>query len=99
MGKRVDFSGRTVITPSDVIHPGEVGVPVSMSKILTIPVTVTDYNKKTLQDVFDFIFKQLDDWLDDMQVKFLERAQEMPGVTKNDYKININSINFMHLLS
>ncbi len=44
MGKRVDFSGRSVITGDDCLGMHEVGIPKSMAKILTIPVKVTSYN-------------------------------------------------------
>ncbi|KAJ6145346.1 hypothetical protein N7470_009241 [Penicillium chermesinum] len=49
MGKRVDFSARTVITgdPNLLLH--EVGVPYSTARILTYPEVVTPYNIEKLQ--------------------------------------------------
>jgi DNA-directed RNA polymerase II subunit RPB1 len=44
MGKRVDFSARTVITGDANISLDEVGVPRSIARILTYPETVTPYN-------------------------------------------------------
>ena len=44
MGKRVDFSARTVITPDPTINIDELGVPWSIALNLTIPETVTPYN-------------------------------------------------------
>ncbi|PSR79676.1 hypothetical protein BD289DRAFT_485464 [Coniella lustricola] len=44
MGKRVDFSARTVITGDANISLDEVGVPRSIAKTLTYPETVTPYN-------------------------------------------------------
>jgi len=44
MGKRVNFSGRTVIGPDPVLHLGEIGVPESIAKTLTYPERVTTYN-------------------------------------------------------
>jgi len=44
MGKRVDFSARTVITGDPNLSLDEVGVPRSTAKILTYPETVTPYN-------------------------------------------------------
>lgn len=41
MGKRVDFSARTVITADPTLDVDEVGIPLSVATILTIPVTVT----------------------------------------------------------
>ncbi|MCK4319559.1 DNA-directed RNA polymerase subunit A' [Candidatus Micrarchaeota archaeon] len=44
LGKRVNFSARTVISPDPMIRLDEVGVPLKMAEELTIPVTVTDWN-------------------------------------------------------
>uniref|UniRef100_A0A914UU46 DNA-directed RNA polymerase subunit n=1 Tax=Plectus sambesii TaxID=2011161 RepID=A0A914UU46_9BILA len=40
-GKRVDFSGRTVISPDPNLRIDQVGVPVHVAKILTFPERVT----------------------------------------------------------
>lgn len=44
MGKRVDFSARTVITGDPNLSLDEVGVPRSIARVLTYPETVTKYN-------------------------------------------------------
>lgn len=44
MGKRVDFSARTVITGDPNLSLDEVGVPRSIARKLTYPETVTPYN-------------------------------------------------------
>lgn len=44
MGKRVDFSARTVITPDPNLHIDEVGVPRSIAQNLTFPEIVTPFN-------------------------------------------------------
>ncbi|KAJ5725353.1 DNA-directed RNA polymerase II subunit RPB1 [Penicillium malachiteum] len=49
MGKRVDFSARTVITGDPNLSLEEVGVPYSTAKILTYPEVVTPYNIEKLQ--------------------------------------------------
>jgi DNA-directed RNA polymerase II subunit RPB1 len=48
MGKRVDFSGRSVITPDPNIELDELGVPYSIAKNLTYPEIVNIYNKEKL---------------------------------------------------
>lgn len=48
MGKRVDFSGRSVITPDPNIKIGELGVPLSIAKNITYPETVNPRNKAFL---------------------------------------------------
>jgi DNA-directed RNA polymerase II subunit RPB1 len=51
MGKRVDFCGRTVITADPNLSIDEVGVPINIARNLTIPETVTDYNKDKLLEL------------------------------------------------
>ena len=43
-GKRVDFSGRTVISPDPNLKIDQVGVPLHMAMILTYPERVNQYN-------------------------------------------------------
>jgi len=51
MGKRVDFTARTVITGDPHLGMHEVGIPTSVAQKITIPVKVTDYNRQALQDL------------------------------------------------
>eukprot|EP00181_Compsopogon_caeruleus_P004164 CAMPEP_0184689352 /NCGR_PEP_ID=MMETSP0312-20130426/30607_1 /TAXON_ID=31354 /ORGANISM="Compsopogon coeruleus, Strain SAG 36.94" /LENGTH=1800 /DNA_ID=CAMNT_0027146691 /DNA_START=617 /DNA_END=6019 /DNA_ORIENTATION=+ len=51
MGKRVDFSARTVITPDPNLMPDEVGVPRSIAMNLTFPEVVTPYNYDRMMEV------------------------------------------------
>lgn len=44
MGKRVDFSSRTVITPDPNLQLDELGVPLGIASNLTYPETVTAHN-------------------------------------------------------
>ena len=48
MGKRVDFSARSVITPDPNLSIRELGVPLKIAKNITKPVVVNDRNKKFL---------------------------------------------------
>ena len=43
-GKRVNFAGRSVISPDIRISVGEVGVPQIMAEEITVPVHVTEWN-------------------------------------------------------
>lgn len=54
MGKRVDFSARTVITPDPTINIDQLGVPWSIALNLTYPETVTPYNIERLSFEYDF---------------------------------------------
>ncbi|KDN42992.1 putative RPO21-DNA-directed RNA polymerase II, 215 kd subunit [Tilletiaria anomala UBC 951] len=51
MGKRVDFSARTVITGDPNLELDEVGVPKSIARNLTYPERVTPYNINYLQQL------------------------------------------------
>ena len=44
MGKRVNHSGRTVISPDPLIDTGEIGIPLYIASKLFFPEKVTDYN-------------------------------------------------------
>ncbi|KIM21606.1 hypothetical protein M408DRAFT_18355 [Serendipita vermifera MAFF 305830] len=48
-GKRVDFSGRTVISPDPNLRIDEVAVPEKVARILTYPSRVTVHNLQQLQ--------------------------------------------------
>tara|TARA_B110000285_G_C15007005_1_gene554380 strand:+ start:518 stop:1117 length:600 start_codon:yes stop_codon:yes gene_type:complete len=48
MGKRVDFSARSVITPDPNLSIRELGIPLKVAKNITKPVKVNDMNKKIL---------------------------------------------------
>ena len=49
-GKRVDFSGRTVISPDPNLDIDQVAIPVLVAKNMTYPETVSRYNKAKLQE-------------------------------------------------
>ena len=49
MGKRVDFSARTVITADPNLSIDQVGVPRSVALTLTVPVRVTHFNQSYME--------------------------------------------------
>jgi DNA-directed RNA polymerase subunit A' len=59
VGKRVNFSARTVISPDPMINIDEVGVPEVIAKELTIPVRV---NEKNIENVKKLILNGPDNW-------------------------------------
>ncbi|MDD1766388.1 MAG: DNA-directed RNA polymerase subunit A', partial [Candidatus Methanomethyliaceae archaeon] len=48
-GKRVDFSARTVISPDPIISINEVGVPIDIAKLLTIPERINKFNLDSMK--------------------------------------------------
>jgi DNA-directed RNA polymerase subunit A' len=51
LGKRVNFSSRTVISPDPTLSINEVGVPEEVAQELTIPETITSLNIKEIKDM------------------------------------------------
>jgi DNA-directed RNA polymerase beta' subunit len=51
MGKRVDFSARTVITPDPNISIDEIGVPIKIAMNLTFPEVVNEHNREYLTEL------------------------------------------------
>ena len=49
MGKRVDFSARSVITPDPILHLNQLGVPSQICRDLTVPERVNHTNIDTLR--------------------------------------------------
>ena len=47
-GKRVNYSGRTVVSPDPNLRINEVGVPFEIAKVVTVAENVTDLNKEKL---------------------------------------------------
>ncbi len=50
LGKRTNFSARTVISPDPLIEPDEVGVPYRVAMKLTVPQRVTEWNIEYLKE-------------------------------------------------
>jgi len=48
-GKRVNYSGRTVISPDPSMEINEVGIPFEIAKVVTVAETVTDLNMDKLK--------------------------------------------------
>lgn len=48
MGKRVNFSARSVISPDPNLDIDELGVPMHVAEILTVPVIVNDLNREEI---------------------------------------------------
>lgn len=53
MGKRCDYTARTVIGPDPSLRVGELGVPEELAKTLSKPEVVTSFNINILQKLVD----------------------------------------------
>lgn len=52
-GKRVNYSGRTVVSPDPSIKMNEVGVPFEIAKVVTVAETVNDLNIEKLKKLIE----------------------------------------------
>jgi DNA-directed RNA polymerase II subunit RPB1 len=52
-GKRVNFSARSVITPDPNLEMDQLGVPLSIAKVMTFPQKVNQYNFEKLQKLVE----------------------------------------------
>ncbi len=50
-GKRVNFAARSTISPDPFISINEVGVPEVIARELTVPESITDWNKKRIEEM------------------------------------------------
>ena len=96
MGKRVDYSARSVITPDPQLSIKELGVPLKIAKNLTKPVVVNDINK-------NFLTKLVRNGPDEYPgAKILERKTgesiSLRYVDKNSITLNNDDIIHRHML-
>lgn len=52
-GKRVNYSGRTVISPDPAMQINEVGIPIEIARIVTVSETVNDLNIERLKKLVE----------------------------------------------
>ena len=50
-GKRVNYSGRTVVSPDPYLKINEIGIPVEIAEIITVPETITTENLEFLKEL------------------------------------------------
>lgn len=53
IGKRVNFSARTVISPDPMLDINEVGIPISVAQELTIPIVVNEKNITKIKELIE----------------------------------------------
>ncbi len=53
IGKRVNFSARTVISPDPMLDINEVGIPLFIAQELTIPIVVNEKNIKKVKELIE----------------------------------------------
>lgn len=88
LGKRVDYSGRTVITSGPELKLDEAGIPIKMAKNLFVPFIINYFRKK------GFKFKTIRDMIknDDF------RIEECLEVICKDHRIILNRQPTLHKL-
>ena len=53
MGKRDDFTARSVITPNNLLKFKQVSIPRTMMMVLTIPEVITEYNRAYIRRLYN----------------------------------------------
>ncbi len=102
MGKRVNSSARSVITPDPLISMDEVGIPVHIAKILTYPVVVTKYNHAKLVTLSLNTIRYGKDFYPGVkQIKFRGKEYRVDMSffkDENEFNLEPGSIVYRHLL-
>ena len=94
MGKRVDFSARSVITPDPNISINELGVPYEIATNLTFPEKVTKFNYSQLQQIVNNGYNQ------HPGAKSIKRKSDNKLISLmiiKDYKLEIGDIVNRHI--
>jgi DNA-directed RNA polymerase II subunit RPB1 len=96
MGKRVDYSGRSVITPDPNLSINQLGVPVEIAMNLTKPEMVTPYNKKKLTEVVNNGYNK---WPGAKSIKKKSdgRLISLKVIKSGNYELDIGDIVNRHL--
>ena len=97
MGKRVNFSARSVITPDPNIRIDQLGVPLKIAMNLTYPVIVTALNKSKLyKNIKNGPFKH--PGAKSIKKKIDNRTCALEYVDVNDIVLNEGDIVYRHLM-
>jgi DNA-directed RNA polymerase II subunit RPB1 len=97
MGKRVDFSARSVITPDPNIGIRQLGVPEKIAKNLTKPICVNRYNIRELEK---YVQNGPDVWPGAKKIKKIRerREQYLTSLTSHEVKLEYGDIVHRHLV-
>jgi DNA-directed RNA polymerase II subunit RPB1 len=96
MGKRVDFSARSVITPDPNLGIQELGVPLKIARNITYPEKVTNNNKRFLQTL---IVNGTDNYpgAKILETKYGQQIS-LKNVDKETISLNVGDIVHRHML-
>jgi DNA-directed RNA polymerase II subunit RPB1 len=97
MGKRVDFSARSVITPDPNIGIGQLGVPKKIAMNLTRPITVNRYN---IHELEKYVRNGADLWpgAKSVIIKSTGKTKHLNGLNSKEINIQYGDIVLRHLI-
>ena len=81
LGKRIEFSGRSPISGDIYLDLDEVGVPRGISKKLTLPEYVTDFNKEYLREL---LFRN--------EVKIIQRGNQTMNPKYGQHTLSVGDV-------
>lgn len=96
-GKRVNLSGRTVITADPNLSINQVGVPIEIAKILTYPEYVTPYNRDYLTTL---VRRGPDNYPGANEIKYAnqEYRVNLGKVNRDEINLTTGTTVFRHML-
>lgn len=94
MGKRVDYSARSVITPDPWISIDELGVPIKIAMNLTMPEVVNKYNKAKL---IELVRNGPDKYPGAKYIKQGERTLRLRAVDRTKIELQMGDVVSRHL--
>ena len=100
MGKRVDDSGRTVITPDNMIELDEIGIPQKIATNLVKPEFVTEFNISRMQEL---VFNGLDRYPGAKYVvpkgsRFRKPLKVMDEKRRSQIRLSVGDVVYRNLL-
>lgn len=98
MGKRVNFSARTVITADPNISIDELGVPEDIAMVLTVPITVTKYN---INEMYQYIYNGPKKWPGAKTIKFMKTGQtkSLKFINATEIKLEEGDVIERHMIN
>ena len=96
MGKRVDFSARTVITPDPNISIDELGVPIRIAMNLTFPEIVNQFN---IQDMYRLVRNGPDVYPGAKHIRKGTRTIRLRGNNRDSLELEHGDVVERHLLN
>lgn len=92
LGKRVNYSGRSVIGPDSSLSINEIGVPEKMASSLTTPILVNEFNRRSCQQLID------SDRVRELTVDGMRKSLVTPNGLRRQFHLTESLINIKKIV-